>query len=147
MMDTEDFISAVFLKPAIWDQKDPSHHNRFILYKLWQEISKQFNTTRKVKRSQEGIGNALLEMEKEKLRFLEEKRAKKDKDDEDLSFFKSLLPHLKNITSLHKLEYRMKVLQLTHELVNKSIPIYIECNTENITARCEDNAQNNEYPI
>ncbi|XP_053961265.1 uncharacterized protein LOC128865192 [Anastrepha ludens] len=101
----------------------------------------------KVKRSQEGIGNALLEMEKEKLRFLQEKRANKGEDDEDLSFFKSSLPHLKNITSLHKLEYRMKVLQLIHELVNKSIPIYIECNTENTTARCDDNAQNNEYPI
>lgn len=98
----------------------------------------------KTKRSEEGIGNALLEMEKEKLRFLQEKRAKKDEDDEDLCFFKSLLPHVKNMSSSDKIKYRIKVLQLTHEWINPKT-VYIEYTNENTMAStiCHDNAGNN----
>uniref|UniRef100_A0A0K8V1Z9 BESS domain-containing protein n=1 Tax=Bactrocera latifrons TaxID=174628 RepID=A0A0K8V1Z9_BACLA len=87
----------------------------------------------KTKRSEEGIGNALLQMEKEKLRFLQEKRAKKDEDDEDLCFFKSLLPHVKNMSSSDKIQYRIKVLQLTHEWIHPKT-VYIECANENTMA-------------
>lgn len=47
--------------------------------------------------------------------MLQAKRQKKDEDDEDLNFFKSLLPHVRRMSSLQKLEYRMQVLKLTKQ--------------------------------
>ncbi|XP_044760300.1 uncharacterized protein LOC123317754 [Coccinella septempunctata] len=50
------------------------------------------------------------------LDILHQKRPKIDDDDnEDLNFFKSLLPHLKSLSSHDKLEYRIKLLRVTQE--------------------------------
>ena len=68
--------------------------------------------------SNEDMGQALLEVEKRKLMLMEQKREKIE-DDEDLNFFKSLLPHVKSLSSCEKLEYRMQVLKLTQEVIKK----------------------------
>ncbi|CAH1978009.1 unnamed protein product [Acanthoscelides obtectus] len=44
-MNTEELITSIFMKKALWDQKDPQHHNRFILDKLWDAVAKEMNST------------------------------------------------------------------------------------------------------
>ncbi|XP_072397839.1 uncharacterized protein [Diabrotica undecimpunctata] len=43
--------------------------------------------------TKEDIGQALLQVEKQKLKFIEQKK-NKNEEDEDLNFFQSLLPHV-----------------------------------------------------
>ncbi|KAL1506356.1 hypothetical protein ABEB36_005736 [Hypothenemus hampei] len=49
----------------------------------------------------------LQQIEKKKRLYLEQN------DDEDLNFFKSLLPHVRTFSPYDKMEYRMKVLKIT----------------------------------
>ncbi|XP_071055239.1 uncharacterized protein [Onthophagus taurus] len=67
----------------------------------------------------EDIGQALLLVKKQKLEFLEQNR-NKNEDDEDLNFFKSLLPHVRTFSAYDKLEYRMRIMKLTQEFVKPS---------------------------
>uniref|UniRef100_T1H7P0 Uncharacterized protein n=1 Tax=Rhodnius prolixus TaxID=13249 RepID=T1H7P0_RHOPR len=61
-MDIETFIGSVFLKKPLWDQKDPLHHNRFVLDKEWDDVAKQFNTT-KIRYMTMGNKRRILESE------------------------------------------------------------------------------------
>lgn len=69
------------------------------------------------RKSKLDVGNALLQIEKEKLQFLQEKKQKLPEDDEDMCFFKSLLPHVKHLTPEQKLDYRMKVMKITQDAI------------------------------
>lgn len=44
-MDIDIFISSVFEKKPLWDQKDAQHHNRFILDKLWDAVAAEMKST------------------------------------------------------------------------------------------------------
>lgn len=44
-MDTETFILSVRERSAVWDQQQSSHHNRFILDRMWKEIGQENNCT------------------------------------------------------------------------------------------------------
>lgn len=54
------------------------------------------------------IGQQLLEIEKEKLK-LKQNKSTQDQNDEDVGFFNSLLPHVKQLTPRDKLSFRMQV--------------------------------------
>ncbi|KAG8297186.1 hypothetical protein J6590_040329 [Homalodisca vitripennis] len=44
-MDTETCILSVRERSAVWDQQQSSHHNRFILDRMWKEIGQENNFT------------------------------------------------------------------------------------------------------
>lgn len=46
-MDIEQLISAVFTRDALWDQRNPQHHNRYLLDKLWDAVAEELRTTSK----------------------------------------------------------------------------------------------------
>lgn len=54
------------------------------------------------------IGQQLLELEKEKLKMKQNKAAE-NPNDEDVGFFNSLLPHVRQLTPRDKLRFRMQV--------------------------------------
>lgn len=39
VIDSEQLISLVFQRPAIWDKRMKAHGNRYILAKHWKEIA------------------------------------------------------------------------------------------------------------
>ena len=68
------------------------------------------------------IGSQLIHLEQQKLQYLEDKKNQRKtvelgRDDEDLNFFKSLLPHVSKLSPLDKMAYRMRVLQVTQEFL------------------------------
>ncbi|XP_017467135.1 PREDICTED: uncharacterized protein LOC108359684 [Rhagoletis zephyria] len=74
----------------------------------------------KAKRSkQDSLGDALLQIEMEKLNYLKEQELHKQ-DDEDLSFFNSLLPAVRKFSTVDKLDYRMMILQVTRNFLTKT---------------------------
>lgn len=62
--------------------------------------------------------------EENKIEFNEDKYFKKYKnnidDNDDLNFFKSLVPHVRNMSSSQKILYRMKILEVTNTFINSS---------------------------
>ncbi|CAH1982190.1 unnamed protein product [Acanthoscelides obtectus] len=50
-MDVDAFITSVFVKNPLWDQKDSQHHNRFVLDKLWDAVAEEMKTTRSIVRT------------------------------------------------------------------------------------------------
>lgn len=46
-MDIDSLISEIFIRLALWDQKNQNHHDRFILDKLWEEVAVKLNTSKK----------------------------------------------------------------------------------------------------
>lgn len=73
---------------------------------------------RKTKQSsKENLGDALLQVEKEKLQYLQNKKIRNDEYDEDLNFFRSLLPHVRTLSAYDKMEYRMRVIKITQEFL------------------------------
>lgn len=83
------------------------------------------NSIKKKRSSNDNIGLALLDIEKRKIQYLEEKKSKSAElvKDEDLAFFKSLLPHVRKISAMEKLSYRMKILEITKTFVNPAVSI------------------------
>lgn len=64
----------------------------------------------------EVIGKSLLDLEKEKMQMKKAKEETKvDKNDEDVAFFTSLLPHVRKLQPDEKLAFRIKVQQLLIE--------------------------------
>jgi len=43
----EDLILSVYVRNVLWNQKNKNYHNRLILDKNWEEISKELNETSK----------------------------------------------------------------------------------------------------
>lgn len=69
--------------------------------------------SRKRLRQGELIGTALLNIERDKMKLLQEKRANKEIPlDEDRHFFESLIPHIKKMDPVTKLQFRSKVQDL-----------------------------------
>lgn len=69
------------------------------------------HTNRKRYHPYDRVVSELLNVEKEKLKLCHE-RLSLDKTDEDVSFFYSLLPHVKKLPPNEKLMFRIKVQQL-----------------------------------
>lgn len=73
---------------------------------------------RKRKNRAESIGNALIEIENQKLKYLKEKATLPTvsqptiNEDEDRSFFNSLMPHVKKIREDRKLLFRTEIQQV-----------------------------------
>ncbi|VEN49545.1 unnamed protein product [Callosobruchus maculatus] len=58
-----------------------------------------------------------LEVEDEESEQVKEKRTKCTEEDEDMNFFKSLLPHVRNLSPYEKIDYRLKIMKLTLDLL------------------------------
>lgn len=74
-------------------------------------------TNRKRKNRAESIGNALIEIENQKLKYLKEKTTvpvsqPTINENEDRSFFNSLIPHVKKIREDRKLLFRTEIQQV-----------------------------------
>ena len=41
MMDVTLLISKVFERPPLWDKRNKLHANRYVVERLWAEISKE----------------------------------------------------------------------------------------------------------
>lgn len=66
------------------------------------------------------IGKNLVEIEKEKIQMKKAKETSNiDRNDEDIAFFTSLLPHVKKLAPAEKLRFRMKVQTILMESVYK----------------------------
>lgn len=66
------------------------------------------------------VGKNLVDLEKEKIEMKKAKVASTiDKNDEDVAFFTSLLPHVKKLSPAEKLGFRIKVQTLLMESVYK----------------------------
>jgi hypothetical protein len=83
-------------------------------------VSEQQKKSRRRQAPIDSVAHELLEPEKRKLRYIEENKAKQKTEDEDLNFFKSILPHLKHLTPFEKMSYRVKILQVTQEFVKNT---------------------------
>jgi hypothetical protein len=84
-------------------------------------VSEHQKKSRRRRASIDPVAHERLEVEKRKLRYIEENKAKqKTEEDDDLNFFKSILPHLKHLTPFEKMSYRMKILQVTQEFVKNT---------------------------
>lgn len=72
-------------------------------------VQKKKGSNKRMK--QDDYNQSFLEIEKQKMQYLLEKSGRKqDKDDdEDLMFFKSLLPHVKKISPTQKLAFRGQI--------------------------------------
>lgn len=71
---------------------------------------------RKRSRPLDPIGKELVEIEKEKLKMRKEKENQTlDKNDEDVAFFTSLLPHMKRMAPVDKIMFRIEVEKLVVE--------------------------------
>lgn len=78
------------------------------------------NRRKRLIKDDTSIGQALLQVEQQKFKLLEQKNKKNNEDEADLDFFKSLLPHVRTLSPYDKLEYRMRVMKLTQEFVQPS---------------------------
>lgn len=71
---------------------------------------------RKRRNVTDNIGSALLDVERKKLQYIEDKRLQ-SADDDDMNFFRSLLPHIKKLTPYEKMSYRMEILKVTKDFM------------------------------
>jgi hypothetical protein len=71
------------------------------------------------KRKRNGVNakynETIIEIEKQKARFLEEVIKNRQPENEDLLFFRSLLPHVNNIPAHMKLPFRNRIQQVVNE--------------------------------
>lgn len=104
---TECLISSVKNCRIIWDMTHKYYHNRLLADKEWTRIAGDLGET---------IEREMLDLEKKKVDLL----YKDDNDDEDMNFFKSLLPHVKLLPSINKLVFRSAVQDL---LLNEILKI------------------------
>lgn len=71
--------------------------------------------TRKRKKGSDDYFNRILEIEAQKVEYLHKKSQKDEPEDADLLFYKSLLPHVREIPKHLKLEYQNRVQTLVQE--------------------------------
>ncbi|XP_067012415.2 uncharacterized protein [Anabrus simplex] len=71
---------------------------------------------RKRARSNDSIGE-LLEIERDKIKIIKEKMSGLDKNDEDVAFFTSLLPHVRKLSPVDKMVFRLNVQKMLLEKV------------------------------
>ena len=68
-------------------------------------------TTSRKRRHNDEFAREIMDIEREKVKYLQSKQARME-DDEDLNFFKSLLPHVKSLAPEMKLNFRIQLMQL-----------------------------------
>ncbi|KAG8262708.1 hypothetical protein J6590_049256 [Homalodisca vitripennis] len=90
MVDRGKLISLVRDKATLWDQRDKFYHNRDFRSKLWEEVAKELNV--------QGTNGGRVQ-----------KSSSMEEEDEDLSFFKSLLPALKKLPYLRKMKLKASI--------------------------------------
>lgn len=71
--------------------------------------STKTTTTQKRKRKDDGL-EAFIQLEKEKIQVL--RQDQQDNNDDDLLWFKSMLPYMKKLPSLNKLRFRTQMQEL-----------------------------------
>jgi hypothetical protein len=49
-MDTDKLISLVRQRRGLWDREHPQHRSQYAIYKLWEEVAKELNSTSDVVR-------------------------------------------------------------------------------------------------
>lgn len=80
-------------------------------------------STTSVRRKRQGDwGREILQVERQKLALIEAQQQKQsqfmeEKDEDNMYFFKSLLPLIRNLSATDKLRYRQRILQFTEEFV------------------------------
>ncbi|KAL1488025.1 hypothetical protein ABEB36_015398 [Hypothenemus hampei] len=153
-MEKEQLISTIFQLPQIWDQRHKSHHNRYVLdkccgqvadkcgvtvaqaKKTWKVLRQQFKVHfDKLPPARSGAAaledDGLLEIKKEKIQMKKSREATAmDKNDEDVAFFTSLLPHVKILSSVKKLKFRMNVQRLIMDEVYGTVSQEEVCEAE-----------------
>lgn len=73
---------------------------------------------RKIENSaNDDMGHALLDADWERNQYREEQKMQME-EDEDLNFFKSLLPHVRTFSAYDKMEYRIKIMKLNQDFLN-----------------------------
>ncbi|XP_050311487.1 uncharacterized protein LOC126747048 [Anthonomus grandis grandis] len=121
-------IEAVRNSKFLWDMTDKRYHNRLLVDREWTKIAKELGETipSSRKRKAKTLQNHTLETRK--LDAL----IRADDDDEDISFFKSLLPHVQKLPSLNKLNFRTQVQNLLVQELTKlqTPPIFQYSNNE-----------------
>nr|CAI5856833.1 unnamed protein product [Callosobruchus analis] len=70
-------------------------------------------TTERQKRKQQHS----LEIRDEQCEQLKERRPRWEEEDGDLNFFKSVLPHIRNLPLQDKIDYRIKIMKLTRNFI------------------------------
>ena len=89
-----------------------------------------------VKRKRNGVNAKYIEtiiaIEKQKAKFLEEAMKNRHPENEDLLFFRSLLPHVSNIPANIKLRFRNRSNKLLTSLLNRHLlqhfsPAHFHC--------------------
>ncbi|KAK7601844.1 hypothetical protein V9T40_009285 [Parthenolecanium corni] len=70
-------------------------------------------------------GKEIVELEKKKLALLEEKKNENTvkEDNDDLNFFQSLIPTIRDFTPLQKMRYRKRILEFTEEFLSENITV------------------------
>jgi hypothetical protein len=103
---------------------DSSQTSRPIVPTTGQTVPKRSSSStesppsRRKARTGDDIGRQLIELESRKLAHLETKKKVITEEDEDnASFFKSLLPLIRGLTPIEKLRYRGRIIELTEAAV------------------------------
>ncbi|GFO26496.1 transcription factor adf-1 [Plakobranchus ocellatus] len=86
----------------------------------------------------------ILEMEKRKLEYFENKIKKKDPEDDDLLFLKSLLPYIKMIPTELKLHFRTQVQNVVTEFAFATTATNMQPSQSNVS--CYDTTSTMRYP-
>ena len=110
----------------------PQEHVEIISYPSTSAENQAFINIRKRPLTTSNIGSQLLDVEKKKLKYLENKKVQ-NVEDEDINFFKSLLPNITNLSSYDKMSYRIEILKITQEFMIQSTNACTNTNTNTNT--------------
>ncbi|KAG8267239.1 hypothetical protein J6590_055429, partial [Homalodisca vitripennis] len=120
-LDTEN-LTIVPAPESESRQQQKSHASR-------PAMPPRFNTNDLITRTgfkkrittQAAIGRELVQLEKEKLK-LKQQKSEDRANDEDVGFFNSLLPHVKNLNPRKKMLFRMKVQEILFDMAYSPEP-------------------------
>lgn len=92
------------------------------------EMINKHKTTIKRKRDSNSVNEEMIEIEHQKLRYLQEKANKRQREvdeDDHSSFFKSLLPHVRKIPPNKILSFRGRIQQIVDEYAYGQSALYV----------------------
>lgn len=125
-------------------QKEQEEFESSLPPKNTKEMPISVKTSRKRNiHERDDIEKEILELEKRKISFLEQQSTMDD--DEDLNFFKSLIPHVRQLPSLNKLYFRTQVQNVLMTELSKLH--YIPGNASSGAASTTSNTESNTYSV
>ena len=119
------------LEPNEDGSVSPQEHDEIISYPSTSAENQAFINIRKRPLTTSNVGSQLLDVEKKKLKYLENKKVQ-NVEDEDINFFKSLLPNITNLSPYDKMSYRIEILKITQEFMIQSTNACTNTNTNTI---------------